>query len=313
MKSLKQYLFGIGQHAHDYLPHKAAFSSRVFERKRVGGSSGWGMLLVGKMGNCISRRLTFAKQALWKPLVWGISTVFGVLWILEFIRDEFFPPAIQEQFRLLNLIPHWYWRTWLLVFLGILLVSLLEGSYRAIESSKAHLMAKLDSSRNENAAARQTIAELQTKLDSKAPKILVDLQETRVYQTAPVPVFGFQMQNIGHLPAVNAQIQDIRNENFLARFEIVAQVPNGSPVTRVANIEQGGIISPLFKHDLSQLLKAGRPNDLNIETKQLPFRVTYGSIEGKELFETVYEMTYHYNTRDLQLKFVRYGLCGESR
>jgi len=259
------------------------------------------------MGNWLGRRLSFWKQALWRPVVWVTSGVFGILWILEFFRDEFFSPAIQERFRLLNLVAHWQWRTWLLAFLGVLLVSLLEGSYRVIESSKARVVEKMDGLRNETATAAVAIADLQARLDAKAPKILVDLEETREYEGAPVPVTGFRLQNVGEIPAVNAQIEEIRNGNCLARFDIATQVLNGSPVTRIATIEFGGFVYPAFKRDLNQLFKAGRPTDVKIQTKQFPLRITYGSLERGRLFETVYELTYVYNTGELRLKFVRYG------
>jgi hypothetical protein len=265
----------------------------------------------GKVDNWLSRRLTFWKHALWSPIVWVASGLFALYWILEFFRDEFGSPAIQDRFRLLNLIHHWQWRTWVLVVLGFLLASLLEGAFRAVEAVKDKLGAEIANVRKDYLTSQATIEDLRSRLMDKTPKVLAEAVNIPLIPGYSKKVLGFLLRNVGETSAMNVQIQDISNADFLGRFEIITQLLNGDPVSVKATIEQNGAISALFRHELNQLFKAGRPNDLKIETKLFPFRVTYTDLEGKNLFETVYEMTYNYFVPSLDLRYVRCGICGQ--
>ena len=240
--------------------------------------------------------------------MWVANGVIGIYWLLEVLRDEFFSPAIQERFRLLNLIPHWQWRTWLLLILGVLLMSLLEGSYRVMESLKAGTISEINGVRKEIVAAKETIDRLQFRLMDKAPKVLAEVVAVSTYPGFPANAPGFSLTNIGEMAAMSVQIQDISNETFLCRFEIVTQLLKGYPVSRAVSVEQNGVISPMLKHDLNRMLKAGRPDDLKIETRLFPLRIIYSDIEGKQHFETVYEMIYNYFTANVELRFIRYGI-----
>jgi hypothetical protein len=226
------------------------------------------------MDNWFSHRIIFWKQALWRPVVWVTSGLFALYWVLEFFRDEFLSSDQQEQYRLLHFIPYWQWRTWLLTLAVILLVSLLEGSYRAGNSVKSRLVKEADDLRNELTKSRGTISNLRSRLTDKAPKVLADFAIVPIIPGATIKAAGFTMTNIGDMPAVNVQIEDISNGSLKARFEMLPQILKGQPVSIVPTVEENGIPSPMFRYDLNRFFKAGRPNDLSIEINKYIFRIT---------------------------------------
>lgn len=63
--------------------------------------------------------------------------VLGCAYLFVLIRDDFMPPRYHEKLRLLNLLSFipWYW--WLIATLAILIVLVLEGSYRYARLSQA--------------------------------------------------------------------------------------------------------------------------------------------------------------------------------
>lgn len=70
---------------------------------------------------------------MWRP---GVAVVYGVYTVLaigQFFRDEIFS-ADQQKWRLLRFLPTWPLWGWMLLGLVILLIVILEGSYRVVAS-----------------------------------------------------------------------------------------------------------------------------------------------------------------------------------
>jgi hypothetical protein len=263
------------------------------------------------------RRIAYWKHGLWKPVGWVASAVVTLYWAAEFARDEFLSPELQERFRLLSVIHRWQWRTWLIVLLATVLVSVLEGSYRfwVLTNENMSAQSKLDRERfemevsiveNKLSAANQSIVELESRLIDEAPKVIAEPAVVAVPGSS-LRVPGFKLKNTGKTIAMNVEIQGISIANYAARFEAITQLASGNEKSIFATVEVGGVISPLFRFDLNRVFQAARPSDLNIESGHFPLRISYGDMANKHELETEYEMEYNFFTSNLQLKFIRYG------
>jgi hypothetical protein len=58
------------------------------------------------------------------------------------VRDNFFPPALQQKFSILNFIPKWPWHVWVIGLLLILLVMVFEGAYSVHNKKEESALAK---------------------------------------------------------------------------------------------------------------------------------------------------------------------------
>ena len=80
-------------------------------------------------------------KTLWAEGLWGkwVGLAWFLLTAFPFARDEFWRPANESHWKLINLIPHWPLQTWANVTLGLLLVWVYEASYRSSAKDKARL------------------------------------------------------------------------------------------------------------------------------------------------------------------------------
>src|SRR5207245_4798613 len=72
-------------------------------------------------------------RALFGPFGVVIGSVYFVVGVLTFIRDNLLPPETRATWDTFKLLPHWPMSWWLVVGLLTLLISLLEASYRAAQ------------------------------------------------------------------------------------------------------------------------------------------------------------------------------------
>jgi hypothetical protein len=77
-------------------------------------------------------RLSHFHDSFVRPLyAWGV--VGGGAAFIQgaaFLRDNFASAELQERWKAINLLPHWTWQGWAIVWLLVLLCVLFEGSYR---------------------------------------------------------------------------------------------------------------------------------------------------------------------------------------
>jgi len=80
-----------------------------------------------------AHRLTFWHEVIWRPVTFLVLAPLGLLglaYLFVLIRDEFLPPEYHDRWRLLNLLRFVPWHWWIIATLVILVVIVLEGSYR---------------------------------------------------------------------------------------------------------------------------------------------------------------------------------------
>ncbi|MGB9105961.1 MAG: hypothetical protein WCC59_14465 [Terriglobales bacterium] len=58
------------------------------------------------------------------------GTAIGIFWFLQLVKDELLPEEWEGKLRLLNLLPHLHWYIWVILFLSVLLIGLVEGAIR---------------------------------------------------------------------------------------------------------------------------------------------------------------------------------------
>ena len=76
----------------------------------------FGIMLYG-----LRQRLQFFKDAFARPMVTIVGGVIFLLTLAVTIRDGILPPEYQ-QWRVLEILPHWPWYTWTIVVLTFLLI-----------------------------------------------------------------------------------------------------------------------------------------------------------------------------------------------
>jgi hypothetical protein len=79
----------------------------------------------------IVARLRAWKEVVWRPWVWMLLTVYGLLHLYQF-RGEWLTAETQERWRLPNILPTFEWWLWAIGWLVLFLVVVLEGAYRSI-------------------------------------------------------------------------------------------------------------------------------------------------------------------------------------
>ena len=77
----------------------------------------------------LRQRLQFFKDAFARPIVTIVGGIIFLLTLAVTIRDGMLPPEYQ-QWRVLEILPHWPWYTWTIAVLTFLLIVVLEGSFR---------------------------------------------------------------------------------------------------------------------------------------------------------------------------------------
>jgi hypothetical protein len=83
-----------------------------------------------------AKRLSVAKEVWWGPFMWVANSLFVTYGAATAIRD-FFPTETQEKYQLNRVLPHWQWRTWLLLFVGINVLVILEGAFRVVRKRES--------------------------------------------------------------------------------------------------------------------------------------------------------------------------------
>jgi hypothetical protein len=84
----------------------------------------------GRIGGVKTRtRLDHWRSILWGPLLKILGVAYTILGLASFIRGEFLPTRGGP---LIGFIPTWPFTTWLMIGLGLVLVVVLEGSYRVV-------------------------------------------------------------------------------------------------------------------------------------------------------------------------------------
>ena len=85
------------------------------------------------MANGFTRRIRHLWITLLHPIwTWLLLGLLGFISLLAWIRDEFLSSALQDELKIIKLLPSWPAITWLLAFSVALLLVLFEGSYRAM-------------------------------------------------------------------------------------------------------------------------------------------------------------------------------------
>ncbi len=252
------------------------------------------------------KRAAVWREVLWSPLVGVVGAVFAVLSGWAFLRDEFLPERYHAKWPVLLLLPHWSWRTWAICGLAVLILFVLEGCYRLVRADTTRANAEITSVNEQLATANANIQTLRAQLEAAEPKVLVEHIPQVVLSEVPLRVVpGFMLRNVGESEALNVQVNDISNEDFVARFQPITQIRKGSPILVIAEVEQSGEVHLIVRHEINRLFLAGW-TDFNVELKPFRLRVTYNDIHG-QAFETVYEMMYHYFKKHLTLRLIRWG------
>lgn len=69
-------------------------------------------------------------RAIIRPLTRVFAIIFASLSAASWFRDEFASPSWQEKLKILELLPSWPWYLWLALMLVVVLLGVIEGSYR---------------------------------------------------------------------------------------------------------------------------------------------------------------------------------------
>ena len=94
------------------------------------------------MGGWLNKRIEFHRKSfrvLWIPVMflWGLFSNAATL------RDNFLPLEWQQKLATLKLLPKWQWYVWVIGTLIIVIIALVEGSYRAAQSEKPKNVSEL--------------------------------------------------------------------------------------------------------------------------------------------------------------------------
>jgi hypothetical protein len=82
------------------------------------------------MPTWLRRRLEHLRRVLWAPLTGFLGGAYAALGLATWIRDEFFPAHRDD--ILLKWLPSWSYETWIITGLIVLVLVILNGSYRAV-------------------------------------------------------------------------------------------------------------------------------------------------------------------------------------
>jgi hypothetical protein len=110
----------------------------------------------------------------WKALV---AVPFAILGAFAMIRDEFLPTDLQAKLKVPSLLPDWRWQSRVLCALAVLLVAILENSYRE--------HAKLAGSDRSNAIEVRREALVKAELRKHTPSQIDLLKTIRLLGSAP--------------------------------------------------------------------------------------------------------------------------------
>lgn len=80
-------------------------------------------------------------KSLWAEQLWGkwVGAAWFVLTIFLLVRDEFWRPDSESDWKLISLIPHWSLTNWTAITLALVLAWVYESSYRASVKANARL------------------------------------------------------------------------------------------------------------------------------------------------------------------------------
>ena len=81
----------------------------------------------------INKRIEFHKKS-FRVLWVFVAIIWTIFSNAATVRDNFFSPVWQQRFATLNLLPKWRWYVWVIGVLVIVLIGVIEGSYRAAQS-----------------------------------------------------------------------------------------------------------------------------------------------------------------------------------
>jgi len=92
------------------------------------------------MRHGLTRRLSFWKDALLRPLGVTVASLWSLFSFAATLRDNLLTPETQSAWSTLHILqylPQWGWEEWLIGLLIITLIFALEGSYRLYERERA--------------------------------------------------------------------------------------------------------------------------------------------------------------------------------
>jgi hypothetical protein len=216
----------------------------------------------------------------WKEIFWGKAmAIVGGVWLLigawDLIKSEFLPERYQS-WTVVALTPHLSWRTWVIVSLVLLLLTLMEGAHTAIKKRDAVIANSVSS----------------TILEEHDPKVYFEPINLDFIPTGLIPFDMFnngQRVNIAHritvqpialLPSVTFEYV---NHLEMNQHKKLLPLVNHDPDFRLDN------------HNILTLLeKAWGQQKSDEATAELPFEIVvkYQDVSGRKTFETKVSLVY---------------------
>ncbi|MGB8524416.1 MAG: hypothetical protein WCD43_15740, partial [Candidatus Acidiferrales bacterium] len=163
--------------------------------------------------------------------VWDVGILCSLLPLLAWGRDEFLSSDIQERWKILELLPHWHWWVWVVVFLSLLLPAVLEASYRVIRDQEVWVEGKI----------LRMAAELHAAVAKHGrPEVVVTCDWPSAVSTNRTKNSGeLLLKVLSDIPAMDVCIYDIEfpQEIGTAKFEVVRLLEKSEPKTLPCRVE----------------------------------------------------------------------------
>jgi hypothetical protein len=95
----------------------------------------------------LAPRLRVWKEVVWRPWVTLVAVLYALAQLYQWGKGEWLTPDAQERWRLPNILPSWPWWGWLIGWLFLCLVMVLEGAFRTIRERDAKLLEQAEVAR----------------------------------------------------------------------------------------------------------------------------------------------------------------------
>ncbi len=218
-------------------------------------------------------RLRFWRHLL-HPWAYMIGGVWSILSVLLTFRDNFLSSEMQKSWATLALIPKWSWRTWIIGVLIIILVSVMEASYRFYATEK-----KLNEDLNNQIA--QLKKEFKSKLESdkSIPRVIL--------KYGPNLLHHWQIFNAGG-DAFNVTSDPISGTDRYAVVDCVPHLCSRNEITiQFKIVSKSGHFTDYYYPDLEPIFQSLISQELTIPL--VPVLLRYNDASGNK-FESLSEI-----------------------
>jgi hypothetical protein len=271
-----------------------------------------GVYNAATMHSAIKKRLSSWAELFRGKVMWFVAAAWTLLGGFDLVKAELLPEKYAS-YTALHLFRYVSWRTWLIVFLFLLIGVVLEGGHKAIQAREEKLIAadeRIDGEQKKYLTLSNALQRVQ------GPKVHLLWDVPKDFASLGKRENRLIIENASDVDAYHVKIQDVsidRNKVVSATFSEINVLRKNSKMT--VDLRIVGNVQPEYVNDFEMIY--ANTQDIPEEYKfvdesgyhllKFPLFVNYQEYDGKIDFKSEFLFTFDLTTMGLHdgIEFIR--------